>query len=59
MVTVTGEPLELALLAFGRQRVAQVDYDGAAEDVGAADRGPDRRSEPSADLDAASRAARP
>jgi uncharacterized protein (TIGR03085 family) len=28
-VTVTGEPVELALVAFGRQRAARVDYDGA------------------------------
>jgi hypothetical protein len=32
-VTVTGAPLELALFAFGRQAVAQVDYDGAPQDV--------------------------
>ena len=31
--TVTGDPVELALVAFGRQRVAHVDYDGTAEDV--------------------------
>jgi hypothetical protein len=33
VVTVGGEPVELALVAFGRQRVAQVDYDGSAADV--------------------------
>jgi uncharacterized protein (TIGR03085 family) len=33
VVTVTAEPLELALLAFGRQRVAQVHYDGAPADI--------------------------
>jgi uncharacterized protein (TIGR03085 family) len=32
-VTITGDPVELALVAFGRQRVAQVQYDGTAEDV--------------------------
>jgi uncharacterized protein (TIGR03085 family) len=32
-VTATGDPVELTLLAFGRQRVARVDYDGAADDV--------------------------
>ena len=32
-VTVTGEPVELALFAFGRIEVAQVDYDGAPEQV--------------------------
>jgi uncharacterized protein (TIGR03085 family) len=32
-VTVCGDPVELALLAFGRQRVAHLDYDGAADDV--------------------------
>lgn len=32
-VVVTGEPLELALVAFGRQRVARVDYDGPADAV--------------------------
>jgi len=32
-VTVVGPPEELALVAFGRQRVARVDYDGAAESV--------------------------
>ncbi len=30
---MTGDPVELALVAFGRQRVAHVDYDGTAEDV--------------------------
>jgi uncharacterized protein (TIGR03085 family) len=34
-VTVTGDPLELALLAMGRQRVARVEYDGTPEDVAA------------------------
>jgi uncharacterized protein (TIGR03085 family) len=34
-VTVTGQPLELALLAFGRQRVARVEYAGRAEHVAA------------------------
>jgi uncharacterized protein (TIGR03085 family) len=33
IVTITGEPMELGLVAFGRQRVARVDYDGSAEDV--------------------------
>ncbi|MDT4934484.1 MAG: hypothetical protein QOK11_2376 [Pseudonocardiales bacterium] len=33
VVTVGSEPVELALVAFGRQRVAQVDYDGSAADV--------------------------
>lgn len=33
LVTVSGDPVELALVAFGRQRVAQVSYDGAPEDV--------------------------
>jgi hypothetical protein len=32
-VTVTGAPVELALFAFGRQAVAQVDYDGAPEHI--------------------------
>ena len=32
-VTVSGDPVELALVAFGRQRVAQVDYEGTDEDV--------------------------
>lgn len=32
-VTVTGAPVELALFAFGRHAVAQVDYDGKPEDV--------------------------
>ena len=32
-VTVTGAPLELALFAFGRQAVAQVDYDGEPADI--------------------------
>lgn len=32
-VTVTGEPVELALVAFGRQRAAVVDYSGSAADV--------------------------
>jgi uncharacterized protein (TIGR03085 family) len=34
-VTVTGDPVELALIAFGRQRVAKVVYDGAADEVAA------------------------
>ena len=33
MVTVTGDPVELALVAFGRQRVAQVVYDRDPTDV--------------------------
>jgi uncharacterized protein (TIGR03085 family) len=33
VVTVTGDAVELALVAFGRQRVAQVEYDGAPEDI--------------------------
>ncbi len=33
IVTVTGHPLELALVAFGRQRVALVEYAGSAEHV--------------------------
>lgn len=33
VVTVTGDPVELALVAFGRQRVARVDYDGDPADV--------------------------
>jgi uncharacterized protein (TIGR03085 family) len=33
LVTVTGEPVELALVIMGRQRVAQVTYDGPAGDV--------------------------
>jgi uncharacterized protein (TIGR03085 family) len=32
-VTVSGDPVELALVAFGRQRVAKVDYEGTDEDV--------------------------
>lgn len=32
-VTVTGDPLELLLFAFGRQNAAKVDHDGAAADV--------------------------
>ncbi len=32
-VTVTGEPVELTLFAFGRHAVAKVDYDGKPEDV--------------------------
>ncbi len=32
-VTVTGAPEELALVAFGRQQVARVDYEGSAEAV--------------------------
>jgi uncharacterized protein (TIGR03085 family) len=34
-VTVTGDAVELALFAFGRQPVAQVDYDGAPGDIDA------------------------
>jgi uncharacterized protein (TIGR03085 family) len=34
-VTVTGDPVELTMLAFGRQRVAQVHYDGSAADIAA------------------------
>jgi uncharacterized protein (TIGR03085 family) len=34
-VTVTGPPVELALVAFGRQASAQVDYSGDAEAVAA------------------------
>lgn len=34
-VVVTGEPVELALLAFGRQRAAQVDYAGDAASIAA------------------------
>jgi uncharacterized protein (TIGR03085 family) len=33
-VTVTGPALELALVAFGRQRVAKVSYEGAPDRVG-------------------------
>jgi uncharacterized protein (TIGR03085 family) len=32
-VTVVGDPVELTLVAFGRQRVAQVRYDGSADDI--------------------------
>lgn len=32
-VTITGDPVELALIAFGRQRVARVEYDGPAAEV--------------------------
>lgn len=32
-VTVTGEPVELALFAFGRHAVARVDYDGEPGDI--------------------------
>lgn len=32
-VTVTGEPQELALVAFGRQQVARVEYDGPDDAV--------------------------
>ncbi len=35
VVTVTGDPVELVLLAFGRQRAAQLDYDGPAAEVAA------------------------
>jgi hypothetical protein len=33
VVTVSGEPVELLLVASGRMRVAVVDLDGALEDV--------------------------
>lgn len=33
VVTISGEPVELALIAFGRQPYAHVDYDGARGDV--------------------------
>ena len=33
VVTVTGEPVELLLVGYGRMRVAQVELDGAPEDV--------------------------
>ncbi len=33
VVTVTGEPVELLLLAYGRMRVADVALDGSPEDV--------------------------
>jgi uncharacterized protein (TIGR03085 family) len=33
VVSVTGEPVELLLVGFGRMRVAQVELDGAPEDV--------------------------
>jgi len=32
-VTVTGDPLELALVAFGRQAMAEVEYDGPSADI--------------------------
>lgn len=32
-VTVTGDPIELLLWAFGRRTVAQVELDGSAEDI--------------------------
>lgn len=32
-LTVTGEPVELALLTMGRQRVAKVSYDGPPDEV--------------------------
>jgi hypothetical protein len=32
-VIVTGDPLELALVAFGRQRVARVGYDGPPDAI--------------------------
>jgi uncharacterized protein (TIGR03085 family) len=34
-VTVSGEPVELVMLAFGRQRVARVEFRGADADVAA------------------------
>jgi uncharacterized protein (TIGR03085 family) len=33
VVTVTGEPVELVLVAFGRQRVARVAYDGRPDEI--------------------------
>lgn len=39
-VTVTGDPVELMLFAFGRRTVAQVHLDGSAEDVTAATKAP-------------------
>lgn len=33
LVTVTGDPVELALVIMGRQRVAKVTYDGPPDDV--------------------------
>jgi uncharacterized protein (TIGR03085 family) len=39
-VTVTGEPVELLLFAFGRRSVAQVQVDGAAEDVATVTKAP-------------------
>jgi uncharacterized protein (TIGR03085 family) len=33
VVTASGDPVELALLAFGRQRVARVEFDGTDGDV--------------------------
>jgi uncharacterized protein (TIGR03085 family) len=33
VVTVTGDPVELALVTMGRQRVAQVSYDGPPHEV--------------------------
>jgi uncharacterized protein (TIGR03085 family) len=33
LVTVTGDPVELALVIMGRQRVARVSYDGPPDDV--------------------------
>ncbi len=33
VVTISGEPVELLLLAYGRMRVADVELDGAPEDV--------------------------
>ncbi|MCW2497269.1 TIGR03085 family metal-binding protein [Jatrophihabitans sp.] len=32
-ITVTGDPIELALVTMGRQRVAQVTYDGPPDEV--------------------------
>lgn len=32
-ITVTGDPVELALVTMGRQRVAQVSYDGPEDEV--------------------------
>ena len=39
-VTVTGEPVELLLFAFGRRPVAQVELDGSPEDVAAVTKAP-------------------
>jgi uncharacterized protein (TIGR03085 family) len=39
-VTVTGEPVELLLFAFGRRTVAQVSLDGTAEDIATVTKAP-------------------